>query len=388
MSSKDNEKIIKLCGRIDSDNASDVEKNILAGLEGCADCRVIMDAQELAYISSAGLRTILRLRKSYPEVKIINVNSDVYEILDMTGFTEMLPVEKAYRTVSVEGCDEIGSGANGRIYRIDKDNVVKVFTNDNALEDIRHEREAAKLALILGIPTAISYDVVKVGNSYGSVFELLDAKPFNRIIVDDPSKIGWCVSESVKLLKKIHAIRVPEGKLPDARVKFRSWIEALRPHIPSRSYKKLLSIAGRIPFDDHMIHGDFHTKNLMLLDDEVLLIDMETIAMGHPVFEFAAMYDSYVGFSEYDHDHMMAFQGYDREVALKIWRRSLEVYFETDDFARLNDIEDRSRIIGYTRMLDYVIRHRNTETPEEKAEVEYRKEKLNSLLEKVDTVVF
>ncbi|MBR0085199.1 MAG: hypothetical protein IJL97_01480, partial [Lachnospiraceae bacterium] len=71
-------------------------------------------------------------------------------------FTEMMTVEKAYRVVSVEGCEEIGRGANGTIYRIDRDNVVKVYNNADALEDIQHEREVAKLALILGIPTAIS----------------------------------------------------------------------------------------------------------------------------------------------------------------------------------------------------------------------------------------
>ena len=70
----------------------------------------------------------------------------------MTGFTDMMPVEKAYRVVSVEGCEEIGRGANGTIYRIDRDNVVKTYKNADALAEIQHEREVAKLALILGVP--------------------------------------------------------------------------------------------------------------------------------------------------------------------------------------------------------------------------------------------
>ncbi|MBR5620685.1 MAG: STAS domain-containing protein, partial [Clostridia bacterium] len=206
---------ITLSGRIDSQNAAAVEERLFAQL---ADGEpVVADADRLEYISSAGLRVLLRIRKTHPDMRIINVHSEVYEILDMTGFTEMIQVEKAYRTVSIEGCEEIGHGANGSLYRIDRDNVVKVYKNPDSLEDIRHEREMAKLALILGIPTAISYDVVKVGNSYGSVFELLNARSFAKIIVQQPEKFDWCVKEFADMLKKIHGTEAPEGKLPDMK---------------------------------------------------------------------------------------------------------------------------------------------------------------------------
>ena len=147
---------IKLNGQIDSTNAAQVEKEIMKQLKAQDDPVVVFDASELEYISSAGLRVLLRVRKSYPDMRITGVKPDIYEIFDMTGFTEMMQVEKAYRVVSVEGCEEIGRGANGTIYRIDQDNVVKVYNNPEALADIQHEREVARLALILGIPTAIS----------------------------------------------------------------------------------------------------------------------------------------------------------------------------------------------------------------------------------------
>ncbi|MBR2390223.1 MAG: STAS domain-containing protein, partial [Mogibacterium sp.] len=152
----DNEKLtIELEGRIDSGNASDVESEINEAMTDKDPSAVVLDAEGLEYISSAGLRVILRLRKKHPDLSVINVKSDVFEVFEMTGFTEMMKVEKAYRKVSVEGCEEIGRGANGSIYRIDKDNVVKVYNNPDALDDIQHEREVARLALILGIPTAI-----------------------------------------------------------------------------------------------------------------------------------------------------------------------------------------------------------------------------------------
>ena len=152
---------IELSGRIDSNNVAEAEQIISEKLPQDPTYGVVLNAEKLDYISSAGLRMVLRIKKAFPDLKIIGVSSEVYEILEMTGFTEMMEVQRAYRVVSIEGCEEIGRGANGTIYRIDQDNVVKVYNNPDALDDIKHEREVAKLALILGLPTAISYDVVR-----------------------------------------------------------------------------------------------------------------------------------------------------------------------------------------------------------------------------------
>ena len=88
-------KTITLSGRIDSLNAADTEKKILDDLQGISGVPLVFDMEKLDYISSAGLRVILRLKKQYPDISIINVKPEVYEILEMTGFTEMMTVEKA-----------------------------------------------------------------------------------------------------------------------------------------------------------------------------------------------------------------------------------------------------------------------------------------------------
>ncbi|MCR5430476.1 MAG: anti-sigma factor antagonist, partial [Eubacterium sp.] len=155
---------ISLDGRIDSTNAEDVEKQITEIREANDYKNIIIDAQKLDYISSAGLRIILRIRKEEDGLKIVNVSSDVYEIFEMTGFSEMIPIEKAYRELSVDGCEVIGQGANGKVYRIDPETIIKVYKNPDALPEIKKERELARTAFVLGIPTAIPYDVVRVGD--------------------------------------------------------------------------------------------------------------------------------------------------------------------------------------------------------------------------------
>ena len=70
--------LIALKGRIDSGNASEVEKDIFSRLEGKPSVPVVLDAAELEYISSAGLRVLLRVKKGWSDLTICNVNSEVY----------------------------------------------------------------------------------------------------------------------------------------------------------------------------------------------------------------------------------------------------------------------------------------------------------------------
>ena len=149
---------IALSGHIDSGNAPAVEAEIMDIRGNQPHSALVLDLKDLVYISSAGLRVVLRLRKLEEDFKLVNASAEVYEILDMTGFTEMMTVEKARRSLSVEGCEAIGRGANGIVYRIDKDTVVKVYQNPDCLADVQRERELARKAFVLGIPTAIPYD--------------------------------------------------------------------------------------------------------------------------------------------------------------------------------------------------------------------------------------
>lgn len=379
---------IPLSGRIDSTNAAETEKKLFEQLEGSGASPIVLDASHLSYISSAGLRVLLRVKKTHPDLTIRDVSSEVFEILEMTGFTEMMQVEKAYKAVSIEGCEEIGRGANGTVYRVDRDNVVKVYNNADALEDIQHEREMAKLALILGIPTAISYDVVKVGESYGSVFELLNANSFSKILATEPDKFDWCVKEFADMLKRIHGTVVPEGKLSNVKDEARGWARFMRDWLPEETHAKLTSLIEAVPDSDHMIHGDYHPKNIMLQDGEVLVIDMDTLSVGDPIFELCSVFNAFLGFSEYDNNVVKEFQGFDHDVSERFYYAALSRYLGTTSETKLREVTDKARVLGYTHLIGWKIRHGALETENGRAEVAFWKEQLLGLLATVDTLVF
>lgn len=378
--------VITLKGKIDSNNANEIEQSIKDQIEAGGSAPIVFDLTDLQYVSSAGLRVLLRVRKSHPDMKVINVNSEVYDIFEMTGFTEMMNVEKAYKQLSVDGCEVVGIGANGTVYRLDQDTVVKVYNYPDALADINHEREVARLALILGIPTAISYEVVKVGDKYGSVFELVNAGSFTKILLREPDKLDWIIKEFVELLKKIHSTEVPAGKLPDMKDYVLKICSDLKSYLPEKYHSKLTRMVEDIPDSDHLLHGDYHTKNVMLQGDEVLLIDMDTLSVGSNIFEFAFMYNAFRGYSEYDHDQIMRFQGFSYETGYKIWRDSLALYLGTDDKAVIDDVEDKARIIGYSRMIRGSLRRPEPDNPDQMKEVEMWTKELYELLDHVDTL--
>lgn len=348
----ENDKLtVFLSGHIDSANSAEVETAILDEIAKQPGAPVTVDLADLEYISSAGLRIILRLRKSTENLALINASPEVYEIFETTGFTEIVKIEKAYKRLSVEGCEVIGQGANGKVFRIDRDTVVKQYRYPDSLPEIQRERDLAKKAFIMGIPTAIPYDIVRIDDGYGSVFELLNATSFAKILIADPSKFDEVVERSVALLKKIHSIELAPGDMPDARAEAIERANRIKGFIDDDVSEKLITAIESIPVDHHMIHGDYHIKNVMLQEGEEILIDMDTLCLGHPIFELAQVYNAYLGFSELDHNNVKEFLGIDYEISKKFWKRTLELYFDTTDEARLTDLEEKIRIVAYARML-------------------------------------
>ena len=375
-------------GRIDSANAPQAEEEIKAIRAGKSAENIVIDVENLEYISSAGLRVILRLRKDYADLRIVNASSEVYDILDMTGFTEMVKVEKAYRKLSVEGCEVIGRGSNGEVYRLDRDTIVKVYFNADALPDIHRERELARRALVLGIPTAIPYDVAKVGDSYGSVFELLNAKSFGKLMLAEPENVDHYIGLYVDLLKTIHGTVVKPEDMPDMKAVAVGWAKFLKDYLPGEQFEKLVSLIEAVPDNLHMMHGDYHIKNVMMQDGEVLLIDMDTLCYGDPVFEFASIFLAYKGFAELDHSVTQNFLGISYDLADRIWNKTLQLYFGTEDEAVLSANADKAMIIGYTRLMRRTIRRIGFEDETGRAIIENCRQKLGELLGRVDTLCF
>ena len=373
-------------GRVDATNAAEAEEKIFRIKNENHGKHTVLDADKLEYISSAGLRVILRLRKEEPKLAIINVASDVYEVFDMTGFTDMVTVEKAYQRMSVEGCEFIAKGANGAVYRYDDETILKTYFAKDALPEIKQERENARKAFVLGINTAIPYGIVRVGDGYGTVTELLDAVSVTKLIRNNPDDMSEAAKYYIDMLKSIHAIEVEDGEVPDMKETALAWADFVAPHLSEEHGKKLRALVEAVPKQNTLMHGDYHTNNIMVQNGEPLLIDMDTLCMGHPVFELGSMFNAFIGYSELDHQVTINFFGYTHESAEKFWDMSLKMYLGTDDEDVCRSVAQKAMIIGYTRMLRRAIRR--PEEADSPAKIARCKEMLAVLLNKVDALVF
>ena len=381
--------VIALTGTIDSSNAPEVEKGIRALLEKSAPQAVELDCDGLEYATSAGLRVILHLKQEVEDTVLVNVRQDLYNIFELTGFTDMMEIHRALRTLSVEGCEVIGQGANGRVYRIDRDTVVKVYENPDALPEIRRERELARMAFVAGVPTAIPYDVVRIrGGGYGSVFELLSADSFAQLLVRGEKPLEEVARMSIDLLRLIHSRTVRSDSLPDMRERALAWADFLADYLPAAESGKLRALISAVPEDGCLLHGDFHIRNIMLQNGESLLIDMDTLCHGHPIFELASMYNAYEGFGLISTETVSPMMGLPWETCRTFWRRSLALYLGTEDEARLDKVETGAKILGVTRLMRREIRRDGLHREDGRRMIAACREILTRLLPVTESLVF
>jgi len=86
---------VSVSGRIDTTTAAQFETQVKSAIEGAKD--VVLDFEKVDYVSSAGLRVLLsvqKIMKTKGDMKLIHVNESVYEIFEVTGFTDILTIEQ------------------------------------------------------------------------------------------------------------------------------------------------------------------------------------------------------------------------------------------------------------------------------------------------------
>ena len=373
---KENVLTLFLEGELNSYNADNIEKEIDSTLKDQKFDKLVLDFSRISYISSAGLRIMLKLKQTYGNVSIIETTLEVYDIFNMTGFTNIMDIKKGLKRVYLSGAEIVGDGYYSTVYRIDKDTIIKVFNRVSDTEQIERELKLAKEAFILGIPTAISFDIVRVDDKLGVRFEMLDCESLKNMVVKHPERMGEFLDKYAALLKKMNTTECFNPNIPDMKAHYLTKLEKIKQYLPDWANEKLLKMFKAIPERKTLIHGDCHFKNIMVQKDELLLIDMDTLSVGYPIFELAALYAPYVAFNEDEPGNSKAFFGISDEDALKLYNALLNRYFGKDDPV----IKDKIKIVGYVHMVRWVTNNQ----PENIKRLEGCKERLLNLLEKYD----
>ena len=273
-------------GRISADNAEQFNEALQ---EAFSESDPVLDFSEVCYISSSGLRVLLKLRKEVNSVQVLNVNDVVYEILDNSGFTELMTVKKKLHEISIDHCEQIGKGGTGTIYKIEGDMIIKVYNAGTSLDVVNAERECARNAFVSGVPTAIPFEVVKVGDCYGTLFEFIHAVSLGKAFQLYPERFDELIDKYVALIRKLQNIESTDGKFKNIKTIQHERLESLRGQLGDERVDLIEELNDAMPDGKTLIHGDLHTGNIMLQGDELVVIDMADFAVGPKGYDFMCL---------------------------------------------------------------------------------------------------
>lgn len=155
---------IYLEGRLSTTEVPQIESDMMRIINDENPDKIIVDARDLVYISSAGLRILMKIAKVYKDFVIKNASPAVYDIFDVTGFTEMINIEKAYRKVDIDGLDVIRRDNDGIVYDLPDDKILKIYNQNCDEEYINKDKETVNKLLKADMPVMIASETVQTND--------------------------------------------------------------------------------------------------------------------------------------------------------------------------------------------------------------------------------
>ncbi|MCR5212014.1 MAG: phosphotransferase [Lachnospiraceae bacterium] len=316
---------------LDSINSKVYMKQYLEELEEIPEeASVIGDLEKTKLLSSSGLRLILTMAKRRKAFRLINADPEVYRIMDMTGLTNMMSVERQIPKIDpIEG-EPIARGSNGQVYAIEKDIIVKMFSEKTTEDEIHEEWKNAKIAVMLGVPSALCYSMVTDGTRLGIMFERMETAGLASLVYEDYENFDSYAKQFAELFQELHSIHDTKHefhKVKDDLLEITDHAD----YLSKEDIEKMRAFLDAVPERDSIVHGDFHPNNIGAVFGELILLDMAEIGYGNPVFDFiASYYDLILSGETIGKEHpeiTKKYFGLSVEELKKLWDILVESYF-------------------------------------------------------------
>ena len=321
---------VSLGGRFDTEASAKFETEFAEVSKSNPHSSLVIDASNLEYIASTGLRVMLKMVKTEKNFKIENVIPAVYNVFEVTGFSKIINMSKALRKIDLSKCEKIGAGGNGAVYRVSEDEIVKVNYNPETYEGLDKELAKAKEAFLLGIPTAISFDLVDCGDGKkGVVYEAIKSRTLGESIQEDPSRMEELTEKYIEQLNLLHSVHTDNPVFGSAKDSYRKQVEAASKFLTEEEGQLLNLILEVLPEGDRLVHCDAHPKNIMIQNGEMLWIDMEGMAVGHPIYDLISIAVILNGMRT--DEMIMNIAGMDNATVALFKNCFIRKYFKTED---------------------------------------------------------
>ena len=321
---------VSVDGRLDTEASVKFDAEIAEISRNNPHESMVLDAEKLQYVASSGLRTILKLVKTEKNFSMENVSESVYNVFEMTGFSRIMTIRKALRKIDLDKCERIGFGGNGAVYRVSEDEIVKVNYNPATYAALDMELAKAKEAFLLGIPTAISFDLVDCGEGRrGVVYETIKSRTLGETIQSSPERMEELTEKYIEQLNILHAVHTDNPVFSNAKDSYRKQVEDASKFLTEEEGRMLEQILEVLPEGDRLVHCDAHPKNIMIQGEEMLWIDMEGMSVGHPIYDLISISAVLNGMRT--DEVTMSICGMDIQTVLRFKECFIRKYFKTDD---------------------------------------------------------
>lgn len=259
----------------------------------------------------------------------------------------------SYREIILDKLTKIGGGVSGSIYRLDNDRILKVY--DKGFDEAMMEKFMGLSNNLLnnGITTAKTYEIVKVEDAYGLIQEFIDGKPLSHVIAGKGETRNDAAKKMGELLKKIHSLNADESFYMSLEEMTEGIFRRFEHFLTSNEKERLFEVIRRVPGEGHVLHGDFHEANIMVRDSGYCLIDLDSMCIGSPVFEFMQLFCIYEAEIPEEMQAMVDLRPDQIKEFLNILLRT---YFDTENeqfISRLYGIF--SRLGSYNRFLAFLL---------------------------------
>lgn len=239
----------------------------------------------------------------------------------------------------------IGGGATGMVYAYEEDKIVKVFPLDYPIHKIESEFNGARLFNKANLPSPACYEIVSTDKGYGIVLERIEGVTLTQAISQNPTELDYFVKKMICLMRDIHNTRIDDMHLVcSAKEKYLAYLSECSRYYSLPELDSLKNLILAIPDRVTMIHGDFHTGNVMVKNDGTLmLIDFPEVCYGHPIFDIMAEGAVIPVTLENDPRLAESYLGISAELMQQIWKSYVRHYFA--------EVSDRDEMASITRLL-------------------------------------
>ena len=198
-----------------------------------------------------------------------------------------------YLEIDLSQWTQVGEGGNGKTYvNPSRPDVILKINNArlNTLEAVNNEFNESRAVETLGLPVPRIHEIVRVGNAYGTISELIkDKVSLSRIAHDQPELTEEMARILAQKGKELFATPCNTEYFPSRKEQILKAFDKAG-FVGRKRRPVIRAFAEAIPECTTCVHGDFQSGNLIKAGDRFFWIDLDRFAYGDPMFDIGHLY--------------------------------------------------------------------------------------------------